>query len=293
MDNLVNIAIIGTGQAATTQFTTDLPTDALLEPSTTENVEHLLLLAAGSASIYRRAGYVPALFPEPIAATEPEEQAYCSPTIEQYLENLLRETTGEVLLETLQLMGQAHLLLPARLLPWALHIKKSHAKHRAHIYPLLGKRGLWLSQFQAEWAWVHQQNDQEIPLPPLPQKTHLQEDEKLVAYNIEHEEKEWQNILGNLPKPWSLAFSSFFLQKLSEHSQTVKDASYYQSPWYSTIREAATAIPPGCFNIALETCEQLPKKDLTSHIQRTWNNQIKQFCDIIKMRQQIREELKG
>jgi hypothetical protein len=295
MDNLVNIAIIGTGQAATTPFTTDLPTDALLEPPTTETPEHLLLLAAGSASIYRRAAYVPALFPEPLAITEPEQLPYCSPTIEHYLENLLKETPpGEVLLEILQLMGQAHLLLPARLLPQALNIKKSHAIHRAHIYPLLGKRGLWLSQFQAGWAWVHQYNEQEIQLPSLLQKTSQQECENLVTYSIEHEEA-WQNIVGNLPKPWSTTFSNFFLQKLGENLPKEKDTHIhsYQNPWYSTLIEAATSIAPACFSIALETCQPLTGKETTTYELRTWNSQIKHFRDIIKMRQQIREELKG
>jgi hypothetical protein len=297
MDNLINIAIIGTGQAAATPFTTDLPTDALLEPLSAENRERLLLLAAGSASIYRRAAYIPALFPEPLPTAEPEDQPYCSPRIEQYLENLLKETPpGEVLLETLQLMRQAQLLLPARLLPLALDIKKSHAIHRAHIYPLLGKRGLWLSQFQAEWAWVQHYNEQEIPPPSLLKKIGQQECENLVTYNIEHEES-WQNLIGNLPKPWSTTFSNLFLQKFGAHLPKEKENEThiysYQTPWYHTLIEAATAIPPECFSIALEICQPLTIKGMHIYEQRTWNNQLEQFRDIIKMRQQIREELQG
>jgi hypothetical protein len=295
MDNLVNIAIIGTGQAAATPFTTDLPTDALLEPLSAENRERLLLLAAGSASIYRRAAYIPALFPEPLPTAEPEKQPYCTPRIEQYLENLLKETPpGEVLLETLQLMNLAHLLLPARLLPLALDIKKSHAIHRAHIYPLLGKRGLWLSQFQAEWTWAQHYNEQEIPPPSLPQKTNQQEGEKLVTNSIEHEES-WLDLISNLPKPWSPTFSIFFLQKFGEHLPKEKDTHVYsyQNPWYRALTEVATAIPPESFSVALEICQPLTAKGINAYEQRTWNNQIKRFCDIINMRQQIREELKG
>ncbi|HEY4384568.1 MAG TPA: DUF5691 domain-containing protein [Ktedonobacteraceae bacterium] len=165
MDTLVNTAIIGTGQVPTTSLASELPTDELAEQLATEDSEHQLLLAAGILGIYRRAGYTPAFFPEQPVIVEPEEQRHCPETIEHELKSLLKETPGPILLEALQLMQQAHLLLPMKLLPLALSIGRSYQEHRALAYPLLGKRGLWLSQFQAEWAWVgHYAQQQEAIL---------------------------------------------------------------------------------------------------------------------------------
>ncbi|HTK08881.1 MAG TPA: DUF5691 domain-containing protein [Ktedonobacteraceae bacterium] len=165
MDTLVNTAIIGTGQVPTTSLVSELPAATLAEQLATEDPEHQLLLAAGILGIYRRAGYTPAFFPEQPVIAEPEERRHCPETIEHELKSLLKETPGPILLEALQLMQQAHLLFPAKLLPLALNIGRSYQEHRALAYPLLGKRGLWLSQFQTEWAWVgHYAQQQEAIL---------------------------------------------------------------------------------------------------------------------------------
>ena len=154
MDTLVNIAIIGTGQMPTTSLSSELPIAAIADQLATQDSEHQLLLSAGIMSVYHRAGYAPASFPQQLAGTEPEELRPCPADLESPLTQVFQETSGPVFLETLHLMRDAQILLSPRLLPLALNIGHSHEDYHSLIYPLLGKRGLWLSQFQTNWAWT-------------------------------------------------------------------------------------------------------------------------------------------
>ncbi len=236
METLVNTAIIGTGQVPAAQFGTDLPIDEIIEQLAIESPEQQLLLAAGSASIYQRAGYVPAQFPEQPVVAEPEELPYCSTKVEKHLESLLSATTeaslDTVLQEALHLMQEAHLLLPARLLPLALNLKRSGQKHHALLYPLLGKRGLWLSQFQDAWAWVGQYTEQQSATLTSEKETIWQEGtieqrQEILRQVREVDPEQARNWLANTWRQERAEVRKVLLNTL-EHQLTLADEDFLE-----------------------------------------------------------------
>ena len=152
MDSIVTTALVGTARQAQVDPRTGTPVDELTAELPEGEVERKFLLSAGAWAVYRQAGVkARELADTPVPAGE-EKLRECSPGAALLLSRLLNGEQSELLPEALACMSERGLRLPYRLLPRALSM--SGKETRAALFPLLGERGRWLSQFNSSWAWV-------------------------------------------------------------------------------------------------------------------------------------------
>ncbi|MGO8951501.1 MAG: DUF5691 domain-containing protein [Ktedonobacterales bacterium] len=149
MDPMVQAALVGTRVKGTVDITTGTAIDSLPVPP--GDKERALLLQAGARSIYAMAGYIPAEVAAPEAPLA-EDLTICSPLVAELLKLLLDGTEDELQILAFRRMRDARLVLAPELLPKALDTRDKEKRRLLH--PLLGRRGLWLSQFNPAWAWV-------------------------------------------------------------------------------------------------------------------------------------------
>ncbi|HEU5378456.1 MAG TPA: DUF5691 domain-containing protein [Ktedonobacteraceae bacterium] len=152
MDPIVTTALVGTARQGSVNPATGTPVDALIEGLSESEAERRLLLSAGAWAIYRQAGQQPqriAAIPEP---ARPETLRACTPEATLLLSRLLNGEQADLLPEALTLLGRAGKYLPYHLLP--VMLSKTGKELRASLFPVLGERGLWLSQFNSAWHWV-------------------------------------------------------------------------------------------------------------------------------------------
>jgi hypothetical protein len=152
-DPIVTIALAGTSRQEHVKIVTGTPVDALLAGLPEGEVERAFLLGAGTWAVYRQAGTKVQQNSEIYTPAGEEILRECSPKAALLIERLLANAEGTLLLEALKRMRQQKLRLPHRLLPLLLNAA-STKELRTAIFPLLGERGRWLSQFNTSWKWV-------------------------------------------------------------------------------------------------------------------------------------------
>jgi hypothetical protein len=120
-----------------------------------DDKERRLLLEAGARAIYYQAGYIPqTIATQEMAPTE--EVPACSPEAAEMLKHILADTETELQVLALERLRAANLRLPPELLPTALDMPDENI--RRLLRPLIGKRGVWLSEFNPAWAWVREES---------------------------------------------------------------------------------------------------------------------------------------
>lgn len=152
MDPIVTTALVGTARQEHVNIATGTPVDALIDGLSASENERKLLLSAGTWAVYRQAGQQPhqiATAPEPAAL---ETLRVCTPQAALLLSHLLNDEHADVLSEALHRLREVGMRLPHHLLPLAL--TKINKGQRAALFPVLGQRGHWLSQFNSSWDWV-------------------------------------------------------------------------------------------------------------------------------------------
>jgi hypothetical protein len=102
-----------------------------------------------------------------------------------------------------------------------------------------------------------------------------------------------QDMLSELPGPWSSEFARAYLQLLRQHCPvqkiTAESFNPYADPWIEKLPSLALALPSGCFNDVLHLWE-LPD-DQRWGIQYI-RNQLNECIATIHMRQKIEEEIR-
>jgi hypothetical protein len=152
MDALVTTALVGTAQQPNLEITTGTEIDTLTARLAVTEPEHKLLLSAGAWALYRQAGKVSETLSTIPEAARSESQAVCTQRITAILERMFQGEHDNLLPEALERIKQAGLRLPYELLYPALNIQDKEL--RSAIFPVLGERGRWLSQFNPSWSWV-------------------------------------------------------------------------------------------------------------------------------------------
>jgi hypothetical protein len=151
-DALLALAIVGTSRHGQVDPITGTPVDPLIAALPDGEQERTLLLSAGTRAIYLQAGqqaHKGPQLPEPAAS---EILPVCSNEAAMLLSLLLNGEYTDLLPEALERLHQVGKRLPYHLLPVAL-AKKEKAL-QALIFPVLGKRGLWLSRLRLSWKWT-------------------------------------------------------------------------------------------------------------------------------------------
>ena len=152
MDPIVTTALVGTARQGQVKPATGTSVDTLIAALPEGEVERKLLLAAGALALYRQAGKRPVQIetaPEPAG---PETLRVCSPEAALLLSRFLSGEQTELLPAVLDKMRLLGLRLPYNLLPEALETNQKVL--RKALFPVLGQRGLWLSQLNSSWDWV-------------------------------------------------------------------------------------------------------------------------------------------
>lgn len=152
MDSIVTTALAGTARQERVSVATGTPVDALISALPEGEVERAFLLSAGAWAVYRQAGRHARQLDEVLAPANEEKLRECSSGAALLLSRLLGGEKAELLPEALERLRQKGFRLPYSLLPQALNATGKET--RAALFPLLGERGLWLSQFNSGWKWV-------------------------------------------------------------------------------------------------------------------------------------------
>jgi Family of unknown function (DUF5691) len=165
MDPMLRAALIGTRENGAAPTTTGTAIDSLTLPAY-EN-ERELLLKAGARAVYSQAGYTPVQVAAPPRAPK-DDRPVCSPKLTELMKLVFSSSDDQLQSLTLRRLQESAVSLSPELLPVALAIRDKD-KQRL-LYPLLGKRGLWLSRFNPAWSWVSEildEPDDTVPADAL------------------------------------------------------------------------------------------------------------------------------
>ncbi len=118
----------------------------------------------------------------------------------------------------------------------------------------------------------------------------------------------WVQVLRALPTPWSERFGRTYLDALrdylvnifwvegrdqQERAETARDTLPYGYPvsyeWGAAMTTAALALPSSLFDPSLDLHHFLPEKK--HYTIEWWQRQVNEFCDTIRMRQQVMREI--
>lgn len=152
MDQIVSAALVGTARQEQAHSATGTPVDALVAELPKDEAERAFLLSAGAWAVYRQAGQQARQIPATPEPAQAETLSACSPQAALVISRLLGGEKPALLPEALARMCEQGLHLPYAVLPQALNT--SNKGVRAALFPVLGERGLWLSQFHPSWSWV-------------------------------------------------------------------------------------------------------------------------------------------
>lgn len=148
----VTTALVGTARQEQADVTTGALVDRLIVELPAGEFERRLLLQAGTWATYRQAGEMAPHLDEIPAPAPDETLPVCSQSIARLLHSMLLGEHEDVLPTALHYLHEAGLRLPHELLPQALSVRTTALQ--AAVFPVLGERGIWLSQFNPAWSWV-------------------------------------------------------------------------------------------------------------------------------------------
>ncbi len=163
--NLVTCALLGTERQAPELPAGDDALGQLFGRLDGEDREGLLLRAAGVTALWRRAGHLLAHDPQPLPSPcEPDAAPACGPRARQHLALLLqgRDADPVIMLEWLETLGAAGQRVPDECLPALLDAGARRTDLRPALLPVLGRRGRWLAQHNADWSYAIEADDETL-----------------------------------------------------------------------------------------------------------------------------------
>jgi Family of unknown function (DUF5691) len=151
MDPLLKAAPAGVLEDTPERAATATLFDSLSRAIPSDDKERRLLLEAGARVIYYQSGYIPQTI-DAQEAPPAEDMPPCSSEATEVLRHILADAETELQVLALERLQEANLRLTPELLPATLDMRDENI--RRLLRPLIGKRGVWLSQFNPAWAWV-------------------------------------------------------------------------------------------------------------------------------------------
>lgn len=154
MDEILQIALVGTGKKSAESAPAANSAEELVTLAAVERTEKKLLLRAGASKVYLAAGQLPhaaSALPEPARS---EDRPVCSSRAVEVFRDLYASAGAEpdLLLEALRLLDECGFVLPPVLLPVAMD--QARGEIRKAVLPVIGERGRWLAGFNDDWQWV-------------------------------------------------------------------------------------------------------------------------------------------
>lgn len=164
MTDLTKLALLGT-QRLPEAPSSGTPVDEFLPRLADAAPEVRLLLLAGMLSIFRRAGYMPAMMTTLPSPAPPETVPACSAGAARALGDMFMDGRIELLPEAFQRLAAKGQRVPFPLLVNCLDLRER--EHRDAARPVLGARGAWLAQHRETWEWAGPAATQERDVPEL------------------------------------------------------------------------------------------------------------------------------
>lgn len=155
--NLTRTALLGTDKKAFTPSASQSEIGLLLsELANNTSAEQQLLRSAGVLALCHLAGWVPqAIDPAPLPEIDKENaEPINNPAFAGLLHLLLSEGPPRLLWSALDLLVRRQLLPPPLLLPALLNYGAQKPSLRGILSNVLGARGCWLAQINADWGYV-------------------------------------------------------------------------------------------------------------------------------------------
>lgn len=153
--DIVTNAVIGTERQALPAALADAALQPLYAQLELADREGTLLHAAALTSLYERAGRLPSKHEQALPEAAPVETVpRCTARVAARLRLLLQGEYADLLPEFLTVLAQTGRRLPEELLPALLEFAKNKEALTELLPPVIGARGLWLAQQNAEWAYV-------------------------------------------------------------------------------------------------------------------------------------------
>jgi hypothetical protein len=152
MDELTKIALAGTSSYPGSVVLDDHPAAALAASVPETDRERSLLIQCAIRSIYETAGSKGVSGLEPLAPAPEETRKVASRRVVMMLRNALKEVDTYLLIDYLNQMRARGVIVPPDVLPLLLDCKKDEV--RKSLIPVIGERGLWLSDLNPEWSYV-------------------------------------------------------------------------------------------------------------------------------------------
>jgi hypothetical protein len=161
--DLVKTAVVGTHRQQLKINTQDNPLGEVLSCLDTNDKEGCLLSAAGTISLYQKAGQLTAIDGKKAVVTcDLDDLPYCSQKSEQHLGMMLNGNYNSFLPEWLQLLAENRKVVSPKYLPELLALGKRQIHLRKDILPVLGKRGIWLAAQNPEWNYAIEEDADKI-----------------------------------------------------------------------------------------------------------------------------------
>jgi hypothetical protein len=152
--DLVKTAVIGTQRQQLKIVKQDNQLGEVLNSLDTNDKEGCLLSAAGTISLYQKAGQLTAIdSKKTVEICDLDDLPFCSKS-EYHLGIMLSGEYSAILPEYLKLLAETKKVVSPKYLPELLTLGKRQNDLRKDILPVLGKRGIWLATQNPDWNYV-------------------------------------------------------------------------------------------------------------------------------------------
>ena len=258
--NLTRTALLGTDKKAFTPSASQSEIGLLLsELANNTSAEQQLLRSAGVLALCHLAGWVPqAIDPAPLPEIDKENaEPINNPAFAGLLHLLLSEGPPRLLWSALDLLVRRQLLPPPLLLPALLNYGAQKPSLRGILSNVLGARGCWLAQINADWGyvlastdapldeemWLHGTSEQRLQyLTQMRIRAPEQGRDRLAQEMSSLDARERAQLLAVLEVGISQHDEAFLEQTLSDRSKEVRQTAARllcclpESAWISRIK---------------------------------------------------------
>lgn len=162
MEDLLKVAVAGTGRVGAGRETPGSPIDRAVARIESLSAERELLLTAGAHAVRRRAGVLPVTCAAAPDVSGAEDREVAPQRIVLLLDELLSAGPLFLLPEALDRLAQVPLLIPPALLPAMLDVATRIKALRSPLVVVFGQRGRWLARHNPDWAWATAPGDAEL-----------------------------------------------------------------------------------------------------------------------------------
>lgn len=152
---VVSAALVGTERQPFKPLTASGTLGQVLTALTHQPTEGALLKAVAAISLHQQAGWLPENDVSPKQEPCPVDQwPRCSARASRFLQHILQGQYAQLLPEWLAAATRFQHRVPEMLLPQLLDLGRQQRDLRAAILPVLGQRGRWLANQNADWRYA-------------------------------------------------------------------------------------------------------------------------------------------